>query len=329
VQRTPAPDAAGDFSAVRYRVHAELAGRRFEEFPIDVAFSNPLSRLPDRLRGTDLLDFAGIERIELPVLPLEQHVAEKLHGYTRSYGTDSGPSTRPKDLVDIVWVKHSATLNAAALRTALDATFATRSLQALPSVVPPAPAGWRAPYAKLAEAVGLPTDLDHGHSEAAALLNPVLAGKARGIWEHAAGVWIDAVGKQTGSPILTAPGAEEIAIGELQNVASDIQPIRIRTIFLALSNAGNGSATIHRAEAISPGHGPLTARAPRTILAGDTATLELTLAAPVDQTLAAGDRFNVELHYRDEAGGDHRLAFEAQYHGGSWTVAPSSGPLPA
>jgi len=33
VQRTPALDAAAGFSAVRYRVQAELAGRRFEEFP--------------------------------------------------------------------------------------------------------------------------------------------------------------------------------------------------------------------------------------------------------------------------------------------------------
>lgn len=326
VQRTPALDAAGDFSAVRYRVHAELAGRRFEEFPIDIAFSDPLAWRPDRLRGTELLDFAGIERIELPVLPLEQHVAEKLHAYTRSYGTDSGPSTRPKDLIDIVLVKHSAPLNAAALRTALDATFTTRALQPLPSVVPAPPAAWRTPYAKLAEAVGLPTDLELGHSEAAALLNPVLAGEARGIWDPA-GVWID-IGPD-GRPILTTPGPGGIVIGELQNVASGVQPIRARTILVALSNEGDGSATIVRAEATSSGHGPLTARAPRTIHAGETATLELTLAAPVDQTLAAGDRFDVELHYRDDADGEHRLAFEARYHGEDWTVTPDGGPLPA
>lgn len=199
----------------------------------------------------------------------------------------------------------------------------------LPSVVPAPPASWRTPYAKLAEVVGLATDLDHGHGEAAALLNPVLADKARGTWDPAAAVWIDALGEQTGSPILTAPGPQDIVIGELQNVASDVQPIRVRTVFAALSNAGDGAATIGRAEAISSGHGPLTARAPRTIRAGETATLELTLAAPVDQTVAAGDYFNVELHYRDDAGGDHRLAFDAQYHGGSWTVAAESDPMPA
>jgi len=49
----------------------------------DVAFSDPLAWRPDCLDGTKLLGFAGIARIELPVLPIEQHVAEKLHAYTR------------------------------------------------------------------------------------------------------------------------------------------------------------------------------------------------------------------------------------------------------
>ena len=92
VQRTPALDAAAGFSAVRYRVQAELAGRRFEEFPIDVAFSDPLAWRPDCLDGTKLLGFAGIARIELPVLPIEQHVAEKLHAYTRLKARTTEPA---------------------------------------------------------------------------------------------------------------------------------------------------------------------------------------------------------------------------------------------
>ena len=55
VQRTPALDKAADFRAVRYRVSAELAGRRFEQFPVDVALAETLPDKPDWLRGTDLL----------------------------------------------------------------------------------------------------------------------------------------------------------------------------------------------------------------------------------------------------------------------------------
>lgn len=321
VQRASARDEADDFPAVRYRVSAELAGRRFEEFPIDVAFSDPLPWHPDRLPGTDLLEFAEVERIELPVLPIEQHVAEKLHAYTRAYGRAAGSSTRPKDLIDIVLVERSSQLDAAALRTALAATFAERALQALPSEVPAPPAEWRVPYAKLAETVGLSPDLVAGHAKAASLLNPVLAGHARGRWDPRVGTW-DAGSAPPAAPALIPPGDDQIVVGELQNVASEIQPIRVRTIYLTLVNSGEGHATIGHAEASSSGHGPMTARAPRTIAPGESATLELTLAAPVDQTVAPGDRLEVDLRYHGEDEKERRLGFSALFQGtGGWTVA--------
>jgi hypothetical protein len=73
--------------AVRYRARAELAARLFEEVVIDVGFAGVLSGTPELLRGPELLTFAGIEPAEVPTLPLEQHLAEKVHAYTRSYST--------------------------------------------------------------------------------------------------------------------------------------------------------------------------------------------------------------------------------------------------
>jgi len=75
--------------------------------------------------------FAGIEPLELPAIPLAQHLAEKVHAYTRSYGTAGRPSTRPKDLIDILLIADSQALEAAALREALEHTFETRARQAL------------------------------------------------------------------------------------------------------------------------------------------------------------------------------------------------------
>jgi len=122
-------DAEGD--AVRYRVGAELGGRLFEEVLVDVGFSDPLGWQPERLRGPDLLAFAGIDPAEVPALPLEQQVAEKVHAYTRTYGGRHA-SSRVKDLVDLVLVKRFMTLDAARLRRALEVTFENRGRQALP-----------------------------------------------------------------------------------------------------------------------------------------------------------------------------------------------------
>jgi hypothetical protein len=102
-----------------------LAGCLSEEVLLDVGFSDPLGWQPERLRAPDLLSFAGIARAEVPVLPLEQQVAEKVHTYTRRYGRGQ-PSTRVKDLVELVLVKRSMTLEAARLREALEVTVDRR-----------------------------------------------------------------------------------------------------------------------------------------------------------------------------------------------------------
>lgn len=177
-------DAGG---TIEFRVRSELAGRIFEEVLIDIGFSDPLGWQPDRVRGSDLLAFADIEPIEVPVLPLEQHVAEKVHAYTRSY--NGQPSSRVKDLVDLVLVKRFMTLDAARLREALIGTFDGRGQHSLPARLPHPPAVWAVPYRKLAGDVGIDTHLASGHAEAGALLDPVLAGLSAGRWDPEHGIW--------------------------------------------------------------------------------------------------------------------------------------------
>ena len=57
VRRTPALDAATGFHAVRYTVRADLDGRRFEQFPVDVAFSEAT---PIRGRAALRRELAGV-----------------------------------------------------------------------------------------------------------------------------------------------------------------------------------------------------------------------------------------------------------------------------
>ncbi len=188
VEKRAGREGADEGTAVRHRVRAELAGRPFEEVLVDVAFADPLGWEPERLRGTDLLAFAGIPPIEVPVLPLEQHVAEKVHAYTRVYA-GGFPSSRSKDLVDLVLVATFAAFDAARLREALHTIFESRGLHRLPASLPPPPADWRVPYRRLAAEVGAPGDLEDGHAAASALLDPILAGRSHGRWDPAAASW--------------------------------------------------------------------------------------------------------------------------------------------
>ena len=68
----------------------------FDEFLLDVGYDPPAGIELDRLRGPDLLPFAEIPPVEVPAVPIEVHVAEKLHAYRRVYGVGSVGSTRSR-----------------------------------------------------------------------------------------------------------------------------------------------------------------------------------------------------------------------------------------
>ncbi len=188
VTRTAALDQAEAFRAVRYSVTAEVAGRRFEQFPVDVAL-NEQPASSERLPIPTLLDFADLLPIEMPVIALEQHIAEKVHAYTATYGRQQQPSTRIKDLIDLLLIAELASPRADRLHASLTVTFRTRERQSLPSAFPPPPNAWATPYARAAADVGLPTDLGTAHAETATFLDPILAGATSGLWNPARKRW--------------------------------------------------------------------------------------------------------------------------------------------
>jgi hypothetical protein len=184
VERTAKLDELQEGAAVRYHVRAELAGRLFEEFVIDVGFDLPPDSGVEVLQGPELLAFAEIPPVDAPTLALEIQIAEKLHAYTRGYGQGGIQSTRVKDLVDLVLIATSRSIDAGELRSALDRTFAARGRQGLPESVPAPPEDWAVPFRRLASEVGLDGDLAAGHETASRLLNPVLNGAAAsGRWD--------------------------------------------------------------------------------------------------------------------------------------------------
>jgi hypothetical protein len=189
VRRTEALDDTDDFRAIRFHVTAELAGRVFDQFVVDVGFADSISSKPDEIETTDLLSFAGIERIRVPALPLSQHIAEKVHAYTRTYGASGRASTRPKDLVDVLLIAGSEPLDAASLRKALVDTFEERDQQPLPSSLPPPPSTWDEPYRRLAAEVDVEQELDKAFALAAEFLDPILASRADGEWDPRRRTW--------------------------------------------------------------------------------------------------------------------------------------------
>jgi predicted transcriptional regulator of viral defense system len=182
------PDLDG---ALGFHVRADVAGRTFDDFVIDVGFSADVDAEP--VSGPPLLEFAGLSPVTIPTLAIETHLAEKVHAYTRRYGRGGYPSTRVKDLADVVLIGQEANPSARKLRTALEETFDRRATHPLPRNLPPPPPAWRTPYGRIAREVGLAPDIDRGFASAQVFLDPPLADAAlRGTWNAAAQSWTEA-----------------------------------------------------------------------------------------------------------------------------------------
>ena len=182
-------DAKG-LIGVRFRVRAELAGRRFEEFNLDVGLGSAVTQSPEFLLGPAFFAFADIPTIQVPALPLEHHVAEKLHAYTRVYG-DGQISSRVKDLIDLLIVRSMAEFAADRLRQAIVQTFRIRGTQPVPATLPLPPIDWDVRYRIQATEVGLNPDINVGYRLAAKYLDPILDGSVpdAATWDHRQGVW--------------------------------------------------------------------------------------------------------------------------------------------
>ncbi|MGH2986871.1 MAG: nucleotidyl transferase AbiEii/AbiGii toxin family protein [Solirubrobacterales bacterium] len=146
----------------RVSVRAILAGRRFAEVKLDiVARSEELvATEPVGLPGT--LSFAQIAVREIETADLAQHFAEKIHAMTRVYGGER-PSSRVRDLVDLVLVLELAAPDQADVRRTTERVFAERATHPLPSQIEDPPASWAPAYEALAAQLDLnASSLDAG-----------------------------------------------------------------------------------------------------------------------------------------------------------------------
>lgn len=182
-----APDRLG--GSHRFTVTASLAGRLFESFALDVAISPAGPTAAEALVTQDLLAFADIPPVRVHAIPLETQIAEKVHAYTRRY-SGNRVSSRAKDLVDLALIAELEHVDASATRTAIDMTFHKRATHPPPDALPRPPAQWASQYRRFAAQIGVTSDLDAGHAQAAAMLDPVLTGTMHdGTWNPEAGGW--------------------------------------------------------------------------------------------------------------------------------------------
>jgi hypothetical protein len=159
----------------RFPIHANMAGRTFARFSLDVGIGDELIEPVELVQGEGWFDFAGLPKPEFRMISREQQFAEKLHAYTLPR---TGPgNTRAKDLVDLLLLL-KVSLDSARVGDILRRTFARRNTHPVPIELDQPPSSWRARFDALASECNLDVDLDEAFEQVAqyfAAIRPRLA----------------------------------------------------------------------------------------------------------------------------------------------------------
>jgi predicted nucleotidyltransferase component of viral defense system len=170
----PIEDVTTSVSERRYRAIAFVGERIFEELTIDVGVTSNSTEPTELITVPSSLEFAGIKELSVPAVSLEQHLAEKLHAYTQTYGAGQ-PSSRPKDLVDIILITDLAEFHSDKLRSVIQALYSDKNIQTVPPMLPLPPSNWRRPYRILSEKIGINSDVDTAYKIAKTFFDPLLS----------------------------------------------------------------------------------------------------------------------------------------------------------
>ena len=186
---TPQGELVG--GSYRFRVRSLLDDDRlFEQFHLDVGVGDPLLEPPELMTLPDVLAFADIPPVRFHCYPVSQHLAEKVHAYTLP--RTSGPSSRVKDLVDILLLARASVPDNITLHQAMRMTFEARQTHSLPEHLPAPPSNWSAPYRRLVRETDLSfATLQEGWEAASVFLLPVLTPTTRCIWLPDSWEWMD------------------------------------------------------------------------------------------------------------------------------------------
>jgi hypothetical protein len=181
---------AGTTSGRRYKVVAYIGDIKFADFQIDAVVDSNMTGVPDRAPGLRPIDIDGLPTTTYRVYPVVDHLADKLVAMTSRFAGDRS-STRFRDLVDIVLIAQTQTIDAEALCTAVESERRHRNHQ-LPERLELPDQTWVGGYAAIARTV---TGFDVQNANdaleiAVALYRPVFDYTTAGTWEPSTMEWI-------------------------------------------------------------------------------------------------------------------------------------------
>jgi hypothetical protein len=183
----------GDGAGMTLQVDAFIGVTLWARFHIDLVGSDlRMTGQPESVPALAKLDRPGFVQGDYLAYPLVDHVADKVAAIYETHGDGNYPSSRYKDLVDLVSIAQGSSVDAATQIKAVHSEFARRGLRLPSDFAVPDTNDWPRGYAR--EARQLSSTVPGSLAEAVAIvskfLNPLLDGTAIGNWNATQQAWL-------------------------------------------------------------------------------------------------------------------------------------------
>lgn len=162
-------------------------------FHVDLVGSDvTMTGEPENMPALACVAMPDVEQHGYRVYPLVDHIADKVAATFDRYGETEAPSTRYKDLVDLVAIVTEASIKAQPQMTALASEAKRRGITLPKHFGVPARDQWERGYAAEARRSLLPValTLDDALAIVSPFLDSLLDGTAVGTWDPKRGRWV-------------------------------------------------------------------------------------------------------------------------------------------
>lgn len=171
-------------------ITAYIGNREFQRFKIDVSIASNMTQEPDTVAPLTPLSVPGLHSHNYRVYSVVDHIADKHAAMLDTY--NGVPSSRYRDLVDLVILANTQRPEAGKLRAAMFSEYVHRGLTP-PTTVELPSQSWESGYAVQASKVPWLSQQSvfEGLTTVRAFLDPILVGRDTGTWNPELHEWED------------------------------------------------------------------------------------------------------------------------------------------
>ncbi len=159
------------YGGSRYPVSAFIQGKIFVRFHLDIGVDFLLDKV-ETIQGTDWLRFCDIIPPIIPMISIEQQLAEKIHTYTLPRGEKI--NSRAKDLIDMVLLLNIKTPQSDEMHLTLQKVFKKRNTHPIPKELNSPPIQWKVPFSSMAAECGLSPNMQTNFEKVSKFYNGIV-----------------------------------------------------------------------------------------------------------------------------------------------------------